>query len=119
MLEEHIAIAHCAERACDLPQPLAIAPRNLISARAPGARVVLGGPGTWQMSPDEQRAAGIDHIITGYAEANVAEIFRRLMRGGAQPEVLEGQGPAARDIFSRRAGFCRMARTSLAMLGPA
>lgn len=109
--------------------------RCLVSERAPGARVVLGGPGAWQMSPEERRAAGIDHIVIGYAEANVAEIFRNLMRGGTQPEVLEGQGPVARDIpfirapstmgaveISRGCGmgchFCTIAREPMIHLPP-
>lgn len=74
--------------------------RGLVADRAPGARVVLGGPGAWQLAGDEarRRALRIDHIVTGYAEGNVAVIFRALAGGQPLPEVIEGRCPAAEEI---------------------
>ena len=64
--------------------------------RAPEARVVMGGPGAWQLTrdPEAARALGVDHIITGYCEANVGELFARLAEGEILPPVLAGRPPA-------------------------
>jgi radical SAM superfamily enzyme YgiQ (UPF0313 family) len=135
--------------------------------RAPEARVVMGGPGAWQLVADgpasgtnalgrgsqphtqgragaasreaasESRlcrptagALGIDHVITGYCEANVAELFRRIADGEAREAVLEGEEPGADAVpairgasvmgsveLSRGCGlgcqFCTLARTPM------
>jgi len=73
--------------------------RRLVAANAPGAKVVMGGPGAWQLAGRvaERRELGIDHVVTGYAEGNVAEIFRAILRGDAQEAVIAGEGvPPAR-----------------------
>ena len=71
-----------------------------LRSRAPQARVVLGGPGAWQAAADPalRRRLGVDHVVCGYAEANVADLFHRLRAGEDLPEVLQGQGPAVEDI---------------------
>jgi len=68
--------------------------------RAPSARVVLGGPGGWQLIRDDaaRRRLGIDHIIVGYCEANVARLLDRIEQDPAAPAVLEGRSPAPADI---------------------
>ena len=65
--------------------------------RAPQAKVILGGPGVWQLtdSPAARRELGIDHLITGYADGNAAEIFQALARGESMPQVILGKGPDA------------------------
>jgi radical SAM superfamily enzyme YgiQ (UPF0313 family) len=102
---------------------------------APQARVVVGGPGAWQLAADDaaRRAFGVDHVITGYCEANAADLFRRLADGDSLPPVLEGECPAADGVppirgasvmgsveLSRGCGlgcqFCSLARTPMVHL---
>ena len=61
-----------------------------VRSNAPDARVVMGGPGAWQLAQcdDARRELGIDHVILGYAETSVAEVFRRIAAGEAQPPVI-------------------------------
>ena len=63
--------------------------------RATGGRlkVVMGGPGSWQVAQDETlaRRLGVDHVMTGYVEGNVAAVFRDLQAGKAMPRVIQGQ----------------------------
>jgi radical SAM superfamily enzyme YgiQ (UPF0313 family) len=77
--------------------------RRRLAAVAPEARVVLGGPGVWQARENDEaeralRDLGIDHVVSGYCEANIAELFRQLRDGASLPFVLEGQGVAASEI---------------------
>lgn len=59
---------------------------------APEAKVVMGGPGAWQLAgdPDAMARLGIDHIITGYAEGNAASIFRSILDAEDLPNVIQG-----------------------------
>jgi len=68
--------------------------------RAPCAEVVFGGPGAWQLARDDaaRKRLGIDHIIVGYCEANVARLFDRIEQDPSAPAVLEGRSPAPADI---------------------
>ncbi|NLW51449.1 MAG: hypothetical protein GXY85_11510 [Candidatus Brocadiaceae bacterium] len=68
--------------------------------RAPRAKVVAGGPGAWQLAADAgaREAAGVDHVVLGYCEGNVAELFRRVAGGERPAAVLDGRGVAAADI---------------------
>jgi len=56
------------------------------------AKIILGGPGAWQLAGDSatRKKLGIDHILTGYAEANAAAVFRGLMRQESMPEGVPG-----------------------------
>ncbi|MEI6500337.1 MAG: hypothetical protein WCP21_04835 [Armatimonadota bacterium] len=71
--------------------------RRLRQERCPDARIILGGPGAWQIAggPDE---ALLDHVICGYAEGNAAAIFQDLLAGRALPYLIEGQPVSAADI---------------------
>lgn len=71
--------------------------RQRIAAVGSPARVVLGGPGTWQAEQDEAtiRKLGIDHVVTGYSEANAAEVLRAVSQGAEMPFVVRGKGPSA------------------------
>ena len=64
------------------------------------ARIVLGGPGAWQVAGDTaaQKQLGIDHVVTGYAEQNAAATFRSLLEGESLPAVLPGQWRPATPI---------------------
>jgi radical SAM superfamily enzyme YgiQ (UPF0313 family) len=67
---------------------------------APQARVVLGGPGAWQLAADPagRQALGVDHVVVGYAEGNVAEVLLALQHGESLPEVITGQGVSPEHI---------------------
>lgn len=62
---------------------------QLRQAQAPQAKVVFGGPGAWQLvrTPDPR----IDHILSGYAEGNIAQVMRELVQGDPLPTLIEGQ----------------------------
>ena len=83
--------------------------RRLVQNRAPGARVVMGGPGAWQIAANTGLMAelGIDHVVSGYAEANAARIFDALLRGGELPAFVDGEAPAAAAV-PRVRGACTM-----------
>lgn len=74
--------------------------RRLVAERAPQARIVLGGPGAWQLARDDERRRrlGIDHVVTGYAEGNATEIFAKLRAGEPTPAVIEGCGVMAAEV---------------------
>ncbi len=40
----------------------------------------------------------MNHVVSGYAEGNAAEVFRALVAGEQQPAIIEGQGVEAEDI---------------------
>lgn len=60
---------------------------------APQAKVILGGPGAWQVAGDSdcRKALGLDHVVLGYAEGNIAELFQAIIRGEKLPEVIIGE----------------------------
>lgn len=69
----------------------------LVARRAPGARVILGGPGAWQVARDVEgpgapSPARLDHVVVGYAEGNAGRLFRALVNGDDLPRVLAGEG---------------------------
>lgn len=74
--------------------------RRVHALRPPVAKVILGGPGAWQLAGDAQaRAAlGIDHVVIGYAEGNAATVVRALLAGEALPPVLAGERVPAEGI---------------------
>ncbi len=74
--------------------------RQVKTRQAPAAHVLVGGAGAWQLVEDVPagKALGIDHVMTGYVEGNVAEIFRALTRGETLPELIIGQGVPAAQI---------------------
>jgi radical SAM superfamily enzyme YgiQ (UPF0313 family) len=56
------------------------------------AKIVLGGPGAWQIAgrAEARRELGVDHVVIGYAEPSAAGAFHRILRREAMPEVLAG-----------------------------
>lgn len=64
--------------------------------QAPRARLVIGGPGAWQLAGDGEarQRLGVDHVVTGYCEAGIAEDFRAIVAGTAAV-VIPGRAPAA------------------------
>jgi len=71
-----------------------------IRARAPRARLVMGGPGAWQLVTDDEarRALGVDHVVTGYCEGNVADVFCGIADGDSLPAVVQGIGVRAEQV---------------------
>lgn len=65
--------------------------------RAPHARVVLGGPGAWQLVANEglRVELGVDHVVSGQAEGNVADVFHRAMERNGLPTVIAGEAVGA------------------------
>ena len=113
--------------------------RRLIADRAPGARVIIGGPGAWQLAKDSEEGdvdrQRVDHVVCGYAEGNAAEIFRAACDGNELPTYITGQAVQAVDIpvirgaatmgvveVSRGCGlgcnFCTLARVGMEHLSP-
>lgn len=106
--------------------------RRAVLLAGGGARVVAGGPGVWQLvqHPETREALGISHVITGYAEGNVADLFRALGEGEDLPGVVLGENVPAAQVppilgastmgvveISRGCGlgcpFCTIARTPM------
>lgn len=67
---------------------------------SPSAKVILGGPGAWQLVADDDLRArlGVDHVVFGQAEGNVAEVFGGVISGEGFPVVIEGAPVAASAI---------------------
>ena len=67
---------------------------------APHATVMLGGPGAWQLVADDalRRELGVDHVVTGEAEGNVAEILHDAMDSDGLPVIVEGEAVDVADI---------------------
>jgi radical SAM superfamily enzyme YgiQ (UPF0313 family) len=101
------------------------------------AKIVLGGPGAWQVAdaPALRRELGIDHVVAGYAEENAAATFRGLLHGEDLPEVIAGgwqpsaaippiRGASTMGVveISRGCGlgcsFCTIARVPMVHLPP-
>ncbi len=70
-----------------------------LRAAARGARVVMGGAGAWQLVDTATRTAlGIDHVVLGYCEANIADVVRRLADGEDMPAVIDGEAAAVESV---------------------
>ncbi len=65
--------------------------------RAPHAKVILGGPGAWQLVANEALRVelGVDHVVSGAAEGNVPEVFHAVVDGGALPTLIPGEAVGA------------------------
>lgn len=74
--------------------------RAAVAAAGASARIVLGGPGAWQLaaSTEHSYALGIDHVVTGYAEGNAARIMSTLVEGDVLPRLIAGEGVSAEAI---------------------
>jgi len=71
---------------------------------APRARVVMGGAGAWQLAQDEQARTtlGVDHVVTGYCEGNVGDVFAQMIKEDSLPPVIEGQNQGTESILPVR-----------------
>ena len=109
--------------------------RDLRKQAHPAVKVVLGGPGTWQLAQDEslQRRLGIDHVVGGYVEDEIALLFKQWIDGQDGPRAQKTACPTASRIppilgpttmgaveLSRgcglRCSFCTIAQTTMSHL---
>jgi len=72
-------------------------------AKKRGLRIIVGGPGVWQLNyrPNFVEKYGIDCIIEGEAENVVGKVFKTAMNGETLPanyEVSVGETPSLEDI---------------------
>ena len=63
-----------------------------LKQRAPDAVTVVGGPGAPEVAddPGARRELGIDYVVTGPCEGNVAELFAGMAQGRPDDVVLHG-----------------------------
>ena len=55
-------------------------------------RIIVGGPGAWQLEdPEVRRRLGVDCVVVGEGERVVGPLFERAVRGEPIPEVVYGE----------------------------
>jgi radical SAM superfamily enzyme YgiQ (UPF0313 family) len=85
-------------------EPVAAAEfRDLITnpiLRKWGAKIVLGGAGSWQIHRAKlQKNYGIDCIVMGESEKTAIEIFRKAVNGEKLPRVVETEPPDPKKVY--------------------
>ncbi len=57
----------------------------------PEVKIVVGGPGAWQLAQHNAdcERLGVDHVLAGYCEREVAEVFRRIAASEGVPTVFQ------------------------------
>jgi radical SAM superfamily enzyme YgiQ (UPF0313 family) len=64
-----------------------------------GPKIVVGGPGAWQLEDEQvRRGLGMDCVIVGEGERTVGPIFAKLMNGEKTPEVVYGEAVPENEI---------------------
>ena len=59
--------------------------------RSSDARIIVGGPGAWQLANDSVRnAIGIDTLVEGEGELVAPQLFRDALEGRALPQMVSG-----------------------------
>jgi radical SAM superfamily enzyme YgiQ (UPF0313 family) len=60
--------------------------------RNPHAKIVVGGPGSWELSyrPDIVRELHIDHVVQGEVDDSAAELFDQLVEGSLSDPFMFG-----------------------------
>jgi radical SAM superfamily enzyme YgiQ (UPF0313 family) len=63
-------------------------------------KIVAGGAGAWQLAQNEaaRRNLGIDTVVEGYAEAQIAPWFHELMDGRALPPIVNSRSSHENEI---------------------
>lgn len=70
-----------------------------IAARRDHLKVIVGGPGAWQIEHKGLAPEwGIDCIVNGESEEAVEDLFERAIRGESLPEVVECKSPRLESI---------------------
>ena len=62
------------------------------AVREHGVRIIVGGPGAWQLEVHEEvrRQYGVDCVVVGEAEEIAGPLFEKAVRGEKLPEVVHG-----------------------------
>lgn len=61
-------------------------------------RIIVGGPGAWQIDEEARRSLGIDCVVIGEGEKVVGPLFEKAVRGERIPERVEGEHVEAERI---------------------
>ncbi len=70
-----------------------------IQKRRPGLKVIVGGPGAWQIETQKlEDKLGVDCLVHGEAEDVVAELFEAAVRGETLPGRVECKSPKLENI---------------------
>jgi len=77
--------------------------RSIKRAKGEGAKLIVGGPGTWQFEyrKDFAREHDIDCVVMGEVEKDIGDIFGKALRGEELPPVYEAYrspAPALEEI---------------------
>jgi len=54
-------------------------------------KIIVGGPGAWQLDGDARRGLGIDSVVIGEGERVVGPLFESAVKGESIPEVVYGE----------------------------
>ena len=54
-------------------------------------RIILGGPGAWQIDEETRRRLGIDCVVVGEGEKVAGPLFEKAVRGERIPGMVEGE----------------------------
>lgn len=54
-------------------------------------KIIVGGPGAWQISDEEAKSLGINTLFIGEGEESIAEIFRKAVQGENLPSRFYGE----------------------------
>ena len=92
-------------------------------AKKKGAKIIVGGPGTWQFRyrPSFVKENGIDYVVEGEAEKVVGKVFRDILNGESVPHYYEASvkevpslgeipdivGPSINGLVEIGRGCCR------------
>lgn len=69
---------------------------STIKRRRPNLKVIVGGPGAWELVRD--RPVWVDHIFLGEGEVTFPEVARQIIEGGDLPTVIRGRDPKVEEI---------------------
>jgi radical SAM superfamily enzyme YgiQ (UPF0313 family) len=76
-----------------------------IQATGMRPKVIVGGPGAWQLEPpDVRKRLGIDCVLVGEGEDEVGPLFEAAVRGDPLPEVVHGEAVPTDHIPTIRGG---------------
>ncbi|MEM2110120.1 MAG: radical SAM protein [Candidatus Odinarchaeota archaeon] len=77
-----------------------------------GFKVILGGPGAWQVTDKEAETLGIDVRYYGQAELTLPQVVDKLIRGEQVPPVVKAAPPKPEQVYPilgpARCGFVQI-----------
>ena len=70
-----------------------------------GAKIVVGGPGSWQLEDEEARhKLNVDVVVVGEGEKVAPPLFEKIIKGEKVPEVVYGDVVPVEDMSRIRGG---------------